>query len=73
MSTRPLLDFDAGYVTRALDRLPRQGAGAPWLMSKSYQADVKLLRMDSVVDPHLQFDAADQRLHAATELAKVDR
>ena len=30
MPTRPLLDFKAGYVLRALDRFPRQGEQAPW-------------------------------------------
>ncbi|BDB41521.1 MULTISPECIES: flavin-containing monooxygenase [Mycobacterium] len=54
METRPLLDFSAGYVQRAVDQLPRQGAGRPWLTSMSYHADVKLLRNDAVVDPALR-------------------
>ncbi len=53
MPTRPLLDFGAGYVKRAIDQLPKQGAGEPWLTSMSYHSDVKLLRDDSVVDPNL--------------------
>ncbi|MBY0287571.1 MAG: NAD(P)/FAD-dependent oxidoreductase [Mycobacteriaceae bacterium] len=59
MEGRPLLDFSAGYVKRALDLMPRQGDGAPWMMSSSYTADVKLLRSDSVLDPNLQFDTSD--------------
>ena len=58
METRPLLDFGAGYVKRAIGQLPRQGAGEPWMMSMSYHTDVKLLRNDSVVDPHLRLTAA---------------
>jgi monooxygenase len=58
METRPLLDFSAGYVQRALQLMPKQGDGAPWLMSSSYYNDVKLLRGDSVVDPNLRFDAS---------------
>ena len=27
METRPMLDFAAGYVQRALDRMPKQGVG----------------------------------------------
>jgi cation diffusion facilitator CzcD-associated flavoprotein CzcO len=67
MPTRPLLDFDAGYVTRSLDSLPRQGADAPWLMSMNYQADVKLLRMDSVVDPHLKFATSETRFDTSKD------
>lgn len=58
MTTRPFLDFDAGYVRRAVDRLPRQGDSAPWQTSMGYHDDVRLLRHDSVVDPHLSFRAA---------------
>ncbi|QLL05930.1 flavin-containing monooxygenase [Mycobacterium vicinigordonae] len=58
METRPLLDFSAGYVQRAVDELPRQGARRPWLTSMSYHADVKLLRNDSVVDSALRLTAS---------------
>lgn len=53
--TRPLLDFGAGYVQRALSRLPRQGMKAPWLMSMSYLEDARLLRKGPVADVHLRF------------------
>lgn len=66
MEGRPLLDFSAGYVKRALDLMPRQGDGAPWMMSSSYTADVKLLRSDSVLDPNLQFDTSDSVAAAHT-------
>ncbi len=59
METRPLLDFDAGYVQRSIHELPKQGAGAPWLMSMSYQADVKLMRDNSVADEHLRFASSE--------------
>ncbi|MFC5055860.1 NAD(P)/FAD-dependent oxidoreductase [Saccharothrix xinjiangensis] len=55
MPTRPFLDFAAGYVERAVDRLPRQGDRMPWLTSMSYHSDVKLLRSDGVTDPELRF------------------
>ncbi|MEU6807794.1 hypothetical protein ABZ920_01985 [Streptomyces sp. NPDC046831] len=59
--TRPFLDFAAGYVRRAVDRLPRQGDRMPWLTSTSYRADVRPLRADSVVDPELHFARAAGR------------
>ncbi|GAA4388755.1 flavin-containing monooxygenase [Tsukamurella soli] len=58
METRPLLDFGAGYVQRSLDRLPKQGTAAPWLMSKGYQEDCRLLRDGEVADRHLHFAAS---------------
>ncbi|AXB47967.1 flavin-containing monooxygenase [Amycolatopsis albispora] len=58
MPTRPLLDFAAGYVQRAVDQLPRQGDRMPWLTSMSYHADVKRLRVDSVADSELRFSRA---------------
>ncbi|MCW2607157.1 MAG: FAD-containing monooxygenase EthA [Frankiales bacterium] len=61
MPTRPALDFGAGYVQRALDRLPKQGPAAPWLMSSSYTEDRKLLRSTGIVDEHLHFSSAAAR------------
>ncbi len=58
MPTRPLLDFAAGYVQRAIHLLPRQGDRMPWLTSMDYRSDVKLLRADDVADPELHFSSA---------------
>ena len=58
MPTRPLLDFGAGYVQRAVAQLPRQGDRTPWRTSTSWSADVALLRSGSVVDPELHFSRA---------------
>ena len=64
METRPLMDFSAGYVQRALAGLPRQGDRAPWAMSMSYLDDVKLVRGGPVVDEFLEFSAAPDRTAA---------
>jgi cation diffusion facilitator CzcD-associated flavoprotein CzcO len=58
MSTRPLLDFAAGYIQRVVDQLPRQGDRMPWLTSMDYHSDVKLLRTGRVADPELRFERA---------------
>ena len=55
MATRPLLDFKAGYVLRALDRFPRQGEQAPWQVVMSYADDVKALRHGDVDDGTMRF------------------
>ncbi|GAA1962488.1 flavin-containing monooxygenase [Kitasatospora viridis] len=72
MPTRPFLDFAAGYVQRAVDRLPRQGDRMPWLTSMDYHADVKLLRADSVVDPELHFARAGARAGAGAAAGSAD-
>ena len=55
MPTRPLLDFKAGYVLRALDRFPRQGEQAPWQVVMSYADDIKALRRGNVDDGAMRF------------------
>jgi hypothetical protein len=58
MPTAPFTSFASGYMQRALNRLPRQGSRAPWRISPTYNADVRLLRRGSVDDPELRFERA---------------
>ena len=53
MESRPLLDFQAGYVKRALHELPMQGPAYPWEMTLDYMADRRSLRDKPVLDPAL--------------------
>ncbi len=55
MNTRPLLDFQAGYVLRALDRFPKQGEREPWHLAMSYRKDVKYLRESDLDDGSMHF------------------
>ena len=48
--TAPLVDLGSGYVTRAIDRFPRQGTTRPWLAAMDYLQDRKLLLEGSVGD-----------------------
>ncbi|MCW3039790.1 MAG: NAD(P)/FAD-dependent oxidoreductase [Solirubrobacterales bacterium] len=57
-ATRPLMDFSAGYVQRAIAQLPRQGAAAPWHLAMDYAEDVAHLRGAPIADGALRFDAA---------------
>jgi monooxygenase len=54
MPTRPMLDFGAGYVQRAVDRFPRQGTGA-WEVKMSYRDDLERLRHGPLADGVLRF------------------
>jgi monooxygenase len=51
---RPLLDFSSGYVVRELDRLPRQGAAAPWRLYQNYVLDRLALEHARIDDPALE-------------------
>ncbi|WP_121254180.1 flavin-containing monooxygenase [Nocardioides ferulae] len=52
---RPFMDFQSGYVLRALDRLPKQGDRAPWMLKQNYLTDVRTIRRDPVDDGVLTF------------------
>ena len=58
LELRPLLDFEAGYVLRALDRLPKQGSREPWFLAQDYFKDAKYLRDGSVTDDAMEFFSA---------------
>jgi hypothetical protein len=53
--TEPFIDLKSGYVTRALDQLPRQGVSAPWRLNQNYPLDVRLLRHGPLEDIGIEF------------------
>lgn len=52
--TRPLMDFGAGYVQRAVISMPKQGEAYPWEMSSDYTSDIALFKRGKVIDPALE-------------------
>jgi monooxygenase len=50
----PFVDLSAGYIQRALDRLPKQGAKHPWRLYQNYLLDILLLRVGAVDDGVLE-------------------
>ncbi|MFI5585364.1 flavin-containing monooxygenase [Amycolatopsis sp. NPDC051758] len=55
VTEQPLLDFDAGYVLRAIDEFPKAGSRAPWTLGMSYAHDVVKLRHGRIDDGALRF------------------
>ena len=53
--TESLLDFDPGYIKRALDILPKQGSRAPWKVHQNYIRDLFLLKYSTVSDEFLEY------------------
>jgi len=57
LATEPFIDFNAGYVLRAIDQLPRQGATLPWRLHQNWFRDVKLMK-HGPVDDSIEFSRA---------------
>lgn len=55
ITEEPLLDFNSGYVLRALDGLPKQGSKEPWKLKQSYPYDLRAMRRGSLLDGSMQF------------------
>ncbi len=53
----PLLDFQAGYVLRSLEKFPKAGTKAPWMLRQNYARDLFPLRYGSLDDGVLEFSA----------------
>ncbi len=53
--TEPLIDFSSGYVLRARDQLPKQGARAPWKLYQNYLVDWLMLRWGRLEDGVMHF------------------
>jgi monooxygenase len=55
MAEVPFLDFTSGYVQRARDILPKQGARQPWRVTQNYAKDLAALRFGRLEDGVMQF------------------
>lgn len=51
----PFLNLNSGYIQRAKDILPKQGAKRPWRVYQSYLVDMLATRFGSVADRYLKF------------------
>jgi cation diffusion facilitator CzcD-associated flavoprotein CzcO len=59
LPTFPIMDLKSGYVLRAIDSLPKQGARTPWRLHQNYIRDIRMLRHGPVRD-EMDFRAASQ-------------
>lgn len=66
---RPIdfLDFQSGYIQRALHTLPRMGNRYPWKLVQSYPMDLAMLRLGKLADGKLQFSRASKANAAASK------
>ncbi|BBX47861.1 flavin-containing monooxygenase [Mycobacterium cookii] len=62
---RPMLDFSAGYILRAIEQFPQQGTTGPWTVEMNFRADRERLRRGPVADPALRFSTAARSVATA--------
>ncbi|HZD32105.1 MAG TPA: FAD-containing monooxygenase EthA, partial [Candidatus Angelobacter sp.] len=55
LDPKPLLDFNSGYVLRAIADLPKQGSKKPWFIRQNYIRDAITMKLGRVNDGVLQF------------------
>ncbi len=53
---QPVIDFNSGYVLRALPTLPRQGLKTPWRLHQNYIKDLSMMRYGRVEDGAMEFN-----------------
>jgi cation diffusion facilitator CzcD-associated flavoprotein CzcO len=59
LPTFPIMDLKSGYVLRAIDSLPKQGARTPWRLHQNYIRDIRMLRHGRI-DDQMDFRPASQ-------------
>jgi monooxygenase len=55
MERLPWVDFSSGYIQRAADKFPKQGARRPWRLHQNYAKDLLSLRYGSLRDKAMVF------------------
>ncbi|HMQ03162.1 MAG TPA: NAD(P)/FAD-dependent oxidoreductase [Pyrinomonadaceae bacterium] len=58
VTREPALDFNSGYVLRALDEIPSQGSKHPWRLHQNYFKDLRMLRYGRLDDGTMEFAPA---------------
>jgi monooxygenase len=61
VAEEPLLDFNAGYVLRSIESLPKQGSKEPWKLRMNYPLDLRALRFGAVDDGTMHFTSPAMR------------
>ncbi len=62
---RPMLDFQSGYVQRAIHEFPKSGSQGPWRVRMNYPRDLLTLRYGRINDGALRFSGGRRRAASA--------
>ncbi len=71
VSPQPLLGLNSGYVTRTVDRFPKQGSRYPWQVYQSYWQDYRALKRSGLDDPAMEFSNPSSTAPARAALLEV--
>jgi monooxygenase len=55
VTPEPFIDFNSGYVLRAIDKMPKRGSRRPWRAHQNYARDVLDIRRSAIDDGTLGF------------------
>jgi monooxygenase len=67
VTEQPFIDFNAGYVLRALDRFPKQGSKRPWRLDQNYPKDIRTIRFGAIDDGAMVFSTPSPASDAAPD------
>ncbi len=59
ITEEPFIDFNSGYVLRAIDRFPKQGSRAPWRLYQNYALDILSLKFGALDDEAMTFSSPE--------------
>jgi hypothetical protein len=69
VTQEPFIDFNSGYVLRAIDRFPKQGSKAPWRLYQNYALDIVSLKYGALEDEALVFSTSEPSAETSERLA----
>jgi len=58
LTARPWLDFEAGYIKRVVDKIPKQGDRDPWQNKQDYKFDKAVLLTSALENEALEFTSS---------------
>jgi hypothetical protein len=70
LQPEPFLNFSSGYVTRAMEKFPKQGSRKPWKLYQNYAKDLLTLKFGSV-DDGVEFSNPAPRATAAAPVKQT--
>ncbi len=68
-ASKPFMELSSGYVRRAMDHFPKQGAGDPWYRPQSYPRDRRAVMRAPIDDPALEFVRLGSAARPPSEIA----
>jgi hypothetical protein len=69
LTPRQFIDFEAGYIKRVADQLPKQGDRDPWQNRQDYKFDKVALMKSAVENDGLVFTSSKQRTPKMEDVA----